>query len=142
VHWDFQLKGQTYKRQQNADGTFAKEYNWVWSPQGVINMHQPETWGYVYFSSQAPGKSDEFSVSDDEKIKWKLYEFYRAQKAFFKENKSWYKSIKDSNMNWLVDDKLLQPELEYHGTGWNMSVISPFSNNLLIIREDGKLYSK
>ncbi len=26
-----------------------KEDNWVWSPQGVINMHVPEMWGYVTF---------------------------------------------------------------------------------------------
>ena len=26
-----------------------KEDNWVWSPQGVINMHVPERWGYLNF---------------------------------------------------------------------------------------------
>jgi hypothetical protein len=26
-----------------------KEDNWVWSPQGVINMHIPEKWGYLRF---------------------------------------------------------------------------------------------
>lgn len=28
----------------------SKEDNWVWSPQGVINMHVPERWGFVRFS--------------------------------------------------------------------------------------------
>ena len=37
-----------------VDGRYEKapdtpEDNWVWSPQGVINMHQPEHWGYVRF---------------------------------------------------------------------------------------------
>ncbi|HEY6412097.1 MAG TPA: carbohydrate-binding family 9-like protein [Edaphobacter sp.] len=27
----------------------ANEDNWVWSPQGVINMHIPEKWGYLRF---------------------------------------------------------------------------------------------
>jgi len=27
----------------------TKEDNWVWSPQGVINMHVPEKWGYLRF---------------------------------------------------------------------------------------------
>ena len=27
----------------------GKEDNWVWSPLGVIDMHRPETWGYVRF---------------------------------------------------------------------------------------------
>ncbi len=26
-----------------------KEDNWVWSPQGLIDMHVPEHWGYLYF---------------------------------------------------------------------------------------------
>jgi hypothetical protein len=26
-----------------------KEDNWVWSPQGVVNMHVPEKWGFVSF---------------------------------------------------------------------------------------------
>jgi hypothetical protein len=37
-----------------VDGKYVKrpglkEDNWVWSPQGVINMHVPEQWGYVRF---------------------------------------------------------------------------------------------
>ena len=28
-----------------------KEDNWVWSPQGVINMHVPERWGYLKFAA-------------------------------------------------------------------------------------------
>jgi hypothetical protein len=27
-----------------------KEDNWVWSPQGVINMHVPARWGYLRFA--------------------------------------------------------------------------------------------
>lgn len=29
-----------------------KEDNWVWSPQGVINMHVPEKWGYLNFATK------------------------------------------------------------------------------------------
>jgi hypothetical protein len=30
-------------------------YNWVWSPQWQVAMHQPETWGYVQFED-TPGE--------------------------------------------------------------------------------------
>ena len=30
----------------------AKEDNWVWSPQGVIDMHVPSRWGYLHFSAK------------------------------------------------------------------------------------------
>ena len=35
----------------------TKEDNWVWTPQHVVNMHAPERWGYVQFSTAEPGKA-------------------------------------------------------------------------------------
>ena len=29
----------------------AKEDNWVWSPQGLVDMHLPHRWGYVEFQT-------------------------------------------------------------------------------------------
>jgi hypothetical protein len=41
-----------------TDGKYVKvpnkrEDNWVWSPQGIIDMHEPDKWGFVEF---APAK--------------------------------------------------------------------------------------
>jgi hypothetical protein len=40
-------------RTETVDGKYrklpGKEDNWVWSPQGVVNMHVPEKWGFVRF---------------------------------------------------------------------------------------------
>ena len=52
VNWDFQLEDGKYQRKKDADGKLLHEYNWVWSPQGAIAMHQPETWGLVIFADQ------------------------------------------------------------------------------------------
>jgi hypothetical protein len=30
----------------------GKEDNWVWSPQGVVDMHRPETWGVLKFQGK------------------------------------------------------------------------------------------
>ena len=27
----------------------TREDNWVWSPQGIVDMHLPERWGFVRF---------------------------------------------------------------------------------------------
>jgi hypothetical protein len=40
-----------------VDGAYVKipdtpEDNWVWSPQGEINMHLPEHWGFVHFTRE------------------------------------------------------------------------------------------
>ena len=65
-----------------------KENNWVWSPQGVVNMHRPETWGYVQFSTGAPGSA---SFKPDATLparRW-LHTVYYAQGAFRKTHGRW-----------------------------------------------------
>jgi hypothetical protein len=47
VQWQFAVVDGEY---QNLPDT--PEDNWVWSPQGVIDMHKPEKWGYVEFIRQ------------------------------------------------------------------------------------------
>ena len=49
VNWDFEINNGIYSRKKE-NGKYLPEYNWVWSPQGVINMHVPENWGYLVFS--------------------------------------------------------------------------------------------
>lgn len=53
VEWDTEVKGGQYVKKTNpATGKPLPEHNWVWSPQGVINMHVPQKWGYLQFSTQ------------------------------------------------------------------------------------------
>lgn len=139
VNWDYQLNDGTYGRKKDAEGNYLPEYNWVWSPQGVINMHEPEHWGYVYFSSKEVGAKDIFEIPNDEKIKWALYESYRAQKKHFDAHAAWATTL-DSLMTSpiIIDGKTINPKLENHSFGWTISVESPFTNKLLIIKEDGK----
>lgn len=49
VNWDFEINNGVYSRKKE-NGKYLSEYNWVWSPQGIINMHVPENWGYLVFS--------------------------------------------------------------------------------------------
>ena len=141
VNWQHEIKNGSYERKKDANGKFLPEYNWVWSPMGVIDMHEPEKWGYVYFSSKE-GK-DSFTIPEDEKVKWELYSLYRAQKKYFGANKKWAKSITDlTKKSITVGGKTLKPILENHATGYNISVTSPFSNQTYSIRQDGKIISK
>jgi len=57
VNWQQSIADGKYSRKRNPEtNRFLPEYNWVWSPQGVINMHVPEKWGYLQFSSNKAGK--------------------------------------------------------------------------------------
>jgi len=49
VQWQLVDNQTSYSKKINADGSRMPEYNWVWSPQGVIDMHIPEKWGYLKF---------------------------------------------------------------------------------------------
>jgi hypothetical protein len=57
VNWQHDVVDGKYVRRRTPDGRrHLPEYNWVWSPQGKINMHIPEKWGYLQFSSLKAGK--------------------------------------------------------------------------------------
>ena len=139
VNWDYELRDQTYSRKKDDEGNFLPEYNWVWSPQGVINMHEPAHWGYVYFSSERPGSKFEFQIPEDEKIKWKLFELYRKQKEYKKENGEWALDLaKIKNEKFFINDELLEPEIQNHLSGWNILIKSPVTGKSYIITQDGK----
>lgn len=47
VQWQHQVIDGAYSKVPNTP-----ENNWVWSPQGAINMHLPQHWGYVEFTTR------------------------------------------------------------------------------------------
>jgi hypothetical protein len=68
------------------------ENNWVWSPQHVINMHRPETWGYVQFSSARPGGAV-FKPDPSLPARRWLHEVYYAQRDFRKTRGRWASTL-------------------------------------------------
>ena len=84
VEWDTKVvDGKYVKVTDPKTGKPLPEYNWVWSPQGVINMHQPETWGFIQFSDEQPGTAKvKFEYNKDEDVKWELMNVYYAEKAY------------------------------------------------------------
>jgi hypothetical protein len=50
VDWPLEVSGSGYEKTAEASPENRHpESNWVWSPQGVINMHVPGLWGTVRF---------------------------------------------------------------------------------------------
>jgi hypothetical protein len=50
VQWDLDVVDGRYVKRTGADGMALPEHNWVWSPQGEVDMHIPEHWGIVTFT--------------------------------------------------------------------------------------------
>ncbi len=57
VQWELEPTHYTYTKKLDFRRNPLPENNWVWSPQGVIQMHQPETWGYIQFSEKEAGSA-------------------------------------------------------------------------------------
>lgn len=86
VNWDIEVVDGKYQKKINPNtGKEYPEHNWVWSPQGVIAMHQPETWGYVEFSDHKAGDIDLAPKKDlDYSVKMELIRLYNMEKKMYK----------------------------------------------------------
>jgi hypothetical protein len=89
VEWDTEIVDGKYRKLPKRP-----EHNWVWSPQGVIDMHRPERWGYLQFSTAKPGK-DEFQTDPDWAARDLLHRAYYAQRIYHKSNDKYATSLRD-----------------------------------------------
>ena len=100
VEWDVEVKDGKYVKLKGANGRNLPEHNWVWSPQGVINMHYPERWGYLFFSKPESGKAPaDYSIPYGEKQKKHLWLVYYLQKEYFQKNRVYARELKDLGIN-------------------------------------------
>jgi hypothetical protein len=92
VQWDIEPAGSGYRKLPGRP-----EHNWVWSPQFAIDMHRPELWGYVQFSTRTSGPAS--FVPD---VSWParawLYDVYYAQRAYRERHKRYATTLTDLNL--------------------------------------------
>lgn len=89
VEWDHGIIQGTYQKIPDRP-----EHNWVWSPQGVVDMHRPERWGIVQFSRASPGK-DVFRPDPTLPARDALMELYYAQRAYRRQHGNWAERLGD-----------------------------------------------
>jgi hypothetical protein len=82
VQWTMDIAGDGYRKRLDATtGKPLPEDNWVWSPQGAIDMHMPERWGTVQFSTALAGATAVPFVEDrNDRVKWALRRLYYRQR--------------------------------------------------------------
>lgn len=86
VQWQTEhIDGKYTKKINPETGKHFPEDNWVWSPQGVINMHYPERWSMVQFSSNpVDGAKENFELPTEEKWAKHLWLVYYKQLQFIR----------------------------------------------------------
>ena len=89
VEWDTEVVEGTYRKVKGRP-----EHNWVWSPQGVIDMHRPERWGYLQFSTAEPGTAA-FRPDPDWMVRDLLHRVYYAQRDYRKAHGRYAAAVAD-----------------------------------------------
>ncbi len=89
VQWDTAIEDGKYVKVKGKP-----EHNWVWSPQGAIDMHRPERWGYLQFSEKSQGPV-EYRADPAQDVKDLLHEIYYAQQAYHKKHGRYAESAQE-----------------------------------------------
>ena len=87
VEWDTDVHNGKYVKQTTSSGELKPEHNWVWSAQGVIDMHFPERWGYLQFSKGCAG-NNAFTMPYSELQKRYLWLIYYREHLYFRKHHS------------------------------------------------------
>lgn len=128
VQWQTDIvDGKYVKRTDPETGEELPEYNWSWSPQGLINMHFPEMWGFVQFSESPPGTIDDNFIWDkNQDYKWLLRKLYYKQIDYRNENGHYADNAELLNLNELFEKQFGVSEQKPEIT------ISVLDNNYII----------
>ncbi len=142
VNWRTEIENDSYiKAIDPESGRRYPEYNWVWSQQGLVNMHYPERWGYLQFSEIQAGEGFvEFEVKPDEDLKWNLRTLYYSQRNYAAENGS-YTSNTDELYKYGYEKDVYEPCILIKPFGYEAYLLSDNSQLLWVINNHGKIYS-
>ena len=102
VEWDTQIVDGKYIKLKDSAGNNLPEHNWVWSPQGVVNMHYPERWGYLIFKKQAEDNAA-FKLPESEEQKKYLWLIYYREKQWFEKHKVYTSSLKELGLAEIIN---------------------------------------
>lgn len=97
------------------------EANWVWSPQGIINMHFPEQWGFVRFSLQPAGSDadPDFELPPEVPAHRLLREIYWRQRVFRADEKHFTANLDTLGVaHRMMADFLWPPMISVTDHGW------------------------
>lgn len=91
VEWKTHVeRGRYAKDTDPATGKPLAEDNWLWTPQGVVNAHYPEMWGFVQFSDRVAGQgTDAFVPRVEDALKWMLRTVYYRERAWHAQHGYW-----------------------------------------------------
>jgi ketosteroid isomerase-like protein len=133
VEWRHHVVAGKYERVPRT-----AEDNWVWSPTGIVDMHRPERWGFVQFSTRPPGQA-RFQPDPALRAREALMEIYYLERAFQQEHGHWARNLAELGLD--RETLGLHPQLATTGEGFRASVNLPIGNETetWTVREDSRI---
>jgi hypothetical protein len=142
VEWQIDVADNRYaKRRDGKTGKPLPEDNWVWSPQGAVNMHMPERWGIVQFADAVAGtRSVSFEEDRNDRVKWAMRRLYYRQRRQLSSTGRYA-----SNLDALDAGSITVEGLEFRPTMQAIDTLyeirAPgFDGATVHIRQDGKVW--
>lgn len=136
VQWTTQVTDGKYEKCTDPKtGQVLPEDNWVWAPTGLINIHYPELWGFVFFTEG----NESFEIPDDEYRKWELRKLYYLEHEYFDSHNAFTRDleelIKEGELN---IDASIEPVLEVTSHTFEISCESRDKKRRISIFGDGR----
>jgi len=139
VEWKYEIIDGKYNRKKDENGKLLPENNWVWSPQGVIDMHQPEKWGFVKFSDKEPGQ-DTLETDPYLGFTLALKHLYQLEKKYYKVNGSYSSKLqKLEPLKFVFNDVRYIPFIEMTNSGYKISFNLKNERIKITINEKGNI---
>lgn len=140
VEWQVAVKDGKYQKVIDPEtGKPFPEANWVWSPQGLINMHYPEMWGFVQFSDKVAGEGmDEFRFHPEETARWALRQVYYRERNYFEQFGEYTDDLSRLELNKEMENLLIA----IHRTPNMFEAILMKDDRKMSVMQDGRIYIK
>ena len=143
VQWGFDLVDGVYQRKKDRNGKYFPENNWVWSQQGVIDMHEPEKWGTIHFTNSTVTEKNTFKQSEQTRINIAAIAVYRktinGELKYLRSKKAGTQR----NFNIIVSENEYLEAIFYKThSGFEYTITSPKTERVYIINESGVLKQK
>ncbi len=140
VQWRTEVVDGEYRKVINPETNRPyPEDNWVWSPQGVVNMHYPEMWGFVQFTTEiVGGREVSFSLRKEEAAKWLLRQIYYGQRNHFAKHGTFTGELSDLGFEMRpVAGFGTPPRIEWTTNMFEASLRADDDSVIISIRHDG-----
>ena len=82
VQWTSEIRDGAYRKVLGPNGKPLPEDNWVWAPTGVIDIHRPQYWGFLFFTENG----EEYPIPEDERRRFDLYRLFEEQREYYREH--------------------------------------------------------